>query len=95
MAIQVPDKKKLSAVQALCEQQDPYKLTPGVNDLFVEAMQQNIRWHMEKCDFYARLVESKNFSPDMLSVPRLPKSIPVAEVATSCTVWVPGLAGYV
>jgi phenylacetate-coenzyme A ligase PaaK-like adenylate-forming protein len=64
--IQVPDKERLSAVQALCEQSDPYNWTRGVEILFVEAMRQNISWHIEKCSFYSRLAESKNFSPGML-----------------------------
>jgi phenylacetate-coenzyme A ligase PaaK-like adenylate-forming protein len=66
MTIQVPDKEKLGAVQALCERSDPYTWKPEIESLFVEAMRQNIRWHMEKCVFYARLAESRSFTPDLL-----------------------------
>ena len=64
--IQVPDKEKLSAVQSLCERIDPYNWNSHVENLFVMAMRQNIHWHIEQCSFYARFIESTNFSPDML-----------------------------
>jgi len=66
MTIEVPDRNTLGAVQELCERSDPYTWTPTVEGLFVEAMRQNIRWHMEKCAFYARFVQSKGFTPDVL-----------------------------
>lgn len=62
----MPDSQRLSAVQELCELSDPYTWTPEIEGLFVEAMRQNIRWHAERCAFYGRLVESRDFSADRL-----------------------------
>ncbi len=65
--IRVPDQERLSAVQALCERSTPYTWSPEVECLFVEAMQQNIRWHIEKCAFYDSFARSRSFSPDQIT----------------------------
>lgn len=62
----MPDKERLSAVQTLCEHPDPYAWSPEIERLFVEAMKQNISWHIGKCAFYERLAKSRHFSPDQL-----------------------------
>ncbi|MNX19023.1 Acyl-protein synthetase, LuxE [compost metagenome] len=67
MTLQVPDTTRLSAVQALCEIRDPYTQSPEVDRLFVEAMRQNVAWHLLHSEFYRRLAEQQDFSPDSLS----------------------------
>lgn len=101
MALQVPDPRGLSAVQALCEIRDPYAQSPEVERLFVEAMRQNVAWHLERSDFYRQLATLKAFSPDQLQtmadMSRVPfihanffktheiRSVPMDEVAMHLT----------
>jgi len=66
LTLQVPEPTTLSAVQALCEVRDPYTRTPEVERLFIEAMRQNIAWHIENSDFYRQLAKQEGFTPDAL-----------------------------
>ena len=64
--LHVPDPKKLSAVQALCDLSSPYEFPREHGRLFADAMRENVLWHSEKSDFYRRLLESHAFDPASL-----------------------------
>lgn len=76
--LSVPDINKLSAVQKLCDQQDPYLNFKDSDTHFVEAMKQICHWHMEKSPFYHDLAATEKFDPqtiksleDCLKIPHL------------------------
>ncbi len=62
----VPDPTKLASVQALCSLSEPYKNTKASDELFLLAMKESIEWHKSRNEFYAKLVESKNFRTESL-----------------------------
>ena len=62
----VPDRKRLSAVQCLCEYSHPYDYGINEEELFVNAMRENIKWHIDKCSFYKKLCGQRKFCPDSL-----------------------------
>lgn len=74
----VPDVLKLSNVQELCDQNEPYKNFNMNDELFLKAMKEISSWHMEKSEFYRDLAKSQNFSlsdlvsmEDCLKIPHL------------------------
>ncbi len=72
----VPDQTALSAVQEICDLNDPYRTGEQMDDLFLQAMRQIIKWHYDRCEFYKNLLDREKFDPDSLrSVDDL-KSIP-------------------
>lgn len=62
--LKVPDEKKLTAVQKLCDISDPYSAFKKSDDEFIKAMKEVTAWHMEKSDFYKKLSVSQNFKID-------------------------------
>jgi phenylacetate-coenzyme A ligase PaaK-like adenylate-forming protein len=64
--LKVPDIKKLSHVQELCDQSDPYADFSKSDDLFLKAMKEISIWHIEKSVFYNDLAKSQNFKADDL-----------------------------
>jgi phenylacetate-coenzyme A ligase PaaK-like adenylate-forming protein len=76
--LKVPDSKKLSAVQNLCDRNTPYEDFKNSDDVFVMAMKEITLWHIERCDFYRLLAESQDFKieslktvEDCLNIPHL------------------------
>lgn len=76
--LSVPDDKKLSAVQALCDLEDPYKNFLDSDELFLKAMREISQWHIEKSPFYKDLAASQKFNSsevqkmeDCLKIPHL------------------------
>ncbi|MBC7428817.1 MAG: acyl-protein synthase [Bacteriovorax sp.] len=74
----VPDSKKLSHVQELCDQREPYADFKKNDDLFLKAMKEISSWHIEKSEFYRNLSKSQNFvasdvntMEDCLKIPHL------------------------
>jgi len=63
----VPDPKKLSAVQQLCELTDPYAVGKEAESLFVRAMAESVRWHSEHSPFYRKLLVDQHFSADQIN----------------------------
>jgi phenylacetate-coenzyme A ligase PaaK-like adenylate-forming protein len=76
--LSVPDSKKLSCVQALCEESDPYSGFLKSDEMFIKAMKEISAWHIEKSEYYRNLSQSQNFKidelksvEDCLSIPHL------------------------
>lgn len=74
----VPDSTKLSNVQLLCDQSDPYSDFKKSDDLFLKAMIEITSWHMNNSDFYKKLAASEGFQlshlktiEDCLKIPHL------------------------
>lgn len=65
-SLSVPDAQALTSVQALCDQSSPYAHGPALDQLFVEAMRENLEWHVERCEFYRRYLELRGFNPSRL-----------------------------
>ena len=64
--LKVPDASKLSSVQALCDQQDPYLNFNGSDEDFLKAMKEVCLWHISKSDFYKDLALSQKFKVEDL-----------------------------
>lgn len=64
--LRVPDIEQLGSVQKLNDIRDPYGFSEQNDALFVEAMQENFLWHMERNRFYRDLVQSRQFNIDEL-----------------------------
>jgi len=62
--LQVPDSEKLSAVQEICDIKKPYEFGKYIDELFLKAMKQSIRWHYEKNKFYKNLLDINQFKID-------------------------------
>lgn len=76
--LRVPDAKALHAVQKLCDISDPYLSNDETDTLFLEAMQESIRWHYERCGFYKKLLDRENFDTGKaLSLDDLPAIPPI------------------
>ena len=60
--LSVPNLSSLISVQKLCEYSNPYVYGREQEELFVEAMRENILWHAERLKFYRRLLELHDFS---------------------------------
>jgi len=61
--LQVPDAKKLAAVQAVADLADPYSFPSGYDALFAKAMRECVAWHAEHSDFYRRMLALRTFKP--------------------------------
>lgn len=64
--IKVPDEKSLKTVSELCLSESPYKDYQKTDQLFVEAMKENINWHYHRNDFYKKLIDSEQFEVSSL-----------------------------
>ncbi|MBX9688301.1 MAG: hypothetical protein K2X27_16450 [Candidatus Obscuribacterales bacterium] len=62
----VPDRFALKSVQALCEISSAHACSTENDALFVDAMKEILRWHVQRNKFYARLLNQKNFEIDSL-----------------------------
>lgn len=64
----VSDPGRLAKIEALCSIREPYASygSTATDRLFVEAMQENIRWHADNNSFYRRLVEQYSFDVNTL-----------------------------
>jgi phenylacetate-coenzyme A ligase PaaK-like adenylate-forming protein len=40
---------------------------PGTNELFIKAVRENAEWHYQNCDEYRKILDSRQFRPDMLA----------------------------
>jgi phenylacetate-coenzyme A ligase PaaK-like adenylate-forming protein len=38
----------------------------GTNELFIQAVRENVSWHYQNCDEYRKILDSRQFHPDML-----------------------------
>lgn len=65
----VPDPGRLAKIEALCSIDKPYASYghSAADRLFVEAMQESIRWHTDLSPFYRRLIEQHSFDVKTLS----------------------------
>jgi phenylacetate-coenzyme A ligase PaaK-like adenylate-forming protein len=64
--IQVPDPSALNSVQALCDLNTPYEITPHSEELFVEGMKEIVQWHSRNNLFFKKLIEFREFTPEHL-----------------------------
>lgn len=64
--LSVPDPVALASVQQLCDMREPYRSSTDMDQLFLRAMREIIRWHYGRCEFYKNLLDREEFSPDML-----------------------------
>lgn len=53
-------------IKELCQLQNPYEVNHYTDQLFVNAMVENIKWHQKKSQFYKRLLEERNFEVESL-----------------------------
>lgn len=60
----VSDARRLGAVQALSEIEDPYETGAEVDAQFARAMRQAVAWHRDECPFYRRFLEHHKFTPE-------------------------------
>lgn len=65
--IEVPDKVALSAVQELCDIQNPYLAGPETDALFLKATRQILRRHYDRSDFYRKLVDKNDFDIESIT----------------------------
>ena len=65
-SLQVPDREKLKHVQLLCDISRPYELSARADKLFVTAMKEIVAWHRERNEFFAKLLEMRNFDAEQL-----------------------------
>ncbi len=70
----------MDARTALFHRKDIYNLE-GTESLFLEAVRDNVRRHATRCDFYARLMESRSFDADSVRAPGDIASIPAIPAA--------------
>lgn len=74
--LQVPDSKKLAAVQELCDIRDPYFTGNHADSLFLQSMEESIRWHHDRCGFYKDLLGRNAFDIkrklQLRDLPRIP-----------------------
>ncbi len=62
----VPDPAKLSHVQEICDISEPYCYGKDMDELFLQAMREIIKWHTSRNTFYRKLLDREQFSPDQL-----------------------------
>ena len=62
--IRVCDRRKLAAVQSLCELSDPFGHGPKRDELYVRAMLESAAWHRNRSPFYDRLAAAAGFKAD-------------------------------
>jgi len=61
---QVPDAKKLGAVQTVADLAHPYSFPPYYDKLFAKAMRECVAWHAGHSEFYRRMLALRTFKPD-------------------------------
>ncbi|PIP95462.1 MAG: acyl-protein synthase [Bdellovibrio sp. CG12_big_fil_rev_8_21_14_0_65_39_13] len=64
--LKVPSESELSQVQKLCDITEVYSDRIFHENLFLEAMKENISWHIERNEFYRKLIAKSLFSIDSL-----------------------------
>ena len=76
--LKVPELKELKSVQKLCDISDPYADFSGSDIIFIEAMKECTKWHIQKSEFYKALASSQKFDisqiqtlEDCLKIPHL------------------------
>ena len=76
--LKVPELKELKSVQKLCDISDPYADFAGSDIIFIEAMKECTKWHIQKSEFYKALASSQKFDisqiqtlEDCLKIPHL------------------------
>tara|TARA_Y100000590_G_scaffold281237_2_gene316137 strand:- start:23375 stop:24532 length:1158 start_codon:yes stop_codon:yes gene_type:complete len=62
--LKVPDSKRLKSVEELCLIKEPYLPLNETEELFRNAMIENIKWHREKSPYYSSLCKERNFEED-------------------------------
>ena len=74
----VPNSDELKKVQELCDIADPYVDFSASDKIFIEAMKECTKWHMQKSNFYKSLSASQKFDltqvstlEDCLKIPHL------------------------
>ena len=67
MKLTPPDSQLLKSVEELFSWKKPYESFSGRDELFVEAMKESCRWHMERCEEYRKWCEYKKFNIDSIS----------------------------
>lgn len=60
--LNVPSKRELSKVQQLCDIPNVYSDRNTTEKLFVEAMKENVNWHVERNAFYRNLVQKEQLN---------------------------------
>ncbi len=78
----VPDFELLQKTSQLCQLPEPYSFKPEFENLFVEAMAENMEWHLTRNAEYAAIIHRSGFTPQKLraekkleQVPFLPASL--------------------
>ncbi len=61
--IKVPSSEQLTAIESLCSQKKPYDHSKNQDALFLEAMKENVLWHLERNEFYKALCEKEGLNP--------------------------------
>jgi phenylacetate-coenzyme A ligase PaaK-like adenylate-forming protein len=74
----VPDIQKLKDVQNLCDIKNPYDQSKENDELFLKAMKEIVKWHIDNVPFYKSLANEKKFEPndlkkidDLINIPHL------------------------
>lgn len=63
VSYQIPSKQELAKVEELCRLESPYNNYEETRELFKQAMQENVNWHLERNEFYRKHMEQNAGAP--------------------------------